>query len=601
MFFAAMRRRVFCPAQRRSKNKKGDRHKCSDESSERGVYMRTYYTKEVNTQILISLMKSHGIRKIIASPGTANINFVASVQQDPYFELYSSVDERSAAYMACGLAAESGEPVALSCTGATAYRNYIPGLTEAYYRKLPVLAIASTQHEGRIGQNLAQTTDRTVALNDMVKLSIHAPMVHSEEDKWAVNVQINRALLELRRHGGGPVLINLATSYNEDFTVRELPKARVIKRVCHGDGLPPIPEGKIAIFVGAHMRWTDRLTAAADSFCEAYNGVVLCDQTSNYRGKYRILANLVAAQEQYSAPCRNADLLIGIGDVSGAYISFRGRVKQEWRVNPDGEVRDKHKNLSYIFEMRESDFFEIYAAKQANRSSGEYYREWMVERDKIAKKIPNLPFSNVWIAQQTAGKIPDHSILYLGILHTLRSWNLFETPSTVTCYCNTGGFGIDGGVSTMLGLSLADKSRLCFGVVGDLGFFYDMNALGNRHIGNNLRLMLINNGRGTEFRNYNHGAARFAEDADLYIAAAGHYGSKSPVLVKHYAEDLGFEYMSAASKDEYSACMERFLIPELTEKPMVFEVFTDSQCESDAIKIMNNLETPPGPAEGSKL
>lgn len=555
--------------------------------------MQPRYSREVNHQILISLMKSHGIRKIIASPGATNINFVASVQRDPYFELYSSVDERSAAYMACGLAAESGEPVALSCTGATASRNYIPGLTEAYYRKLPVLAVTSTQYEGRIGQNLAQVVDRRTVLNDMVRLSVQAPMVHTEEEKWALNVQLNRALLELRRHGGGPVHINLTTTYSDDFTVHELPEARIIQRVCYGDELPPIPKGRVAIFVGAHPRWSERLTAAVDSFCEAYDGVVLCDQTSNYRGKYRVLANLVASQEQYSAPCRNAELLIDIGETSGAYLSFRGRVKHEWRVSPDGEVRDKHKNLSYIFEMRESDFFAAYAAKQPCPSNGGYYREWMAEREKIERKIPELPFSNVWIAQQTAGILPGHSILYLGILNTLRSWNLFETPSTTACYSNVGGFGIDGGVSTVLGLSLAGQNTLCFGVVGDLGFFYDMNALGNRHVGNNLRLMLINNGCGAEFHIHGSLADRIqlGEDVDSYIAAAGHYGGKSPKLVKHYAEDLGFEYMSAAGKDEYLARVERFLTPKLTEKPMLFEVFTDSRCESDALKAMRNLET----------
>ncbi len=107
--------------------------------------MDTFYTAEQNLQMLIYLMKQHGIRKVIASPGATNITFVASIQQDPYFEIYSAADERSAAYMACGLAAESGEAVALSCTGATASRNYVPGLTEAFYRKLPVLAIPSTQ------------------------------------------------------------------------------------------------------------------------------------------------------------------------------------------------------------------------------------------------------------------------------------------------------------------------------------------------------------------------------------------------------------------------------------------------------------------------
>ena len=134
--------------------------------------MSHYYTDEINTLVLVSLLKEHNIRKIIASPGTTNISFVGSVQIDPYFEVYSAVDERSAGFMACGLAEESGEPVVLTCTGATASRNYIPGLTEAYYRHLPVLAVTSTQHTGRVGNYVAQVIDRSQQFSDMVKKTI---------------------------------------------------------------------------------------------------------------------------------------------------------------------------------------------------------------------------------------------------------------------------------------------------------------------------------------------------------------------------------------------------------------------------------------------
>ena len=103
--------------------------------------MNFYNTAERNVQIVLSLLKENGIRKVIASPGATNESLVASMQNDPYFEMYSCVDERSAAYMACGLAVESREIVVLSCTGATSSRNYLPGLTEAYYRHIPILAI----------------------------------------------------------------------------------------------------------------------------------------------------------------------------------------------------------------------------------------------------------------------------------------------------------------------------------------------------------------------------------------------------------------------------------------------------------------------------
>lgn len=551
--------------------------------------MNTFYTNERNTQILIALMKAHGIKKIIVSPGATNVCFVGSVQHDPFFEIYSSVDERSAAYLACGLAAESGEPVALSCTGATASRNYVPGLTEAFYRKLPVLAITASQHLSHIGQMFPQMLDRTVQMNDLVKLSVQAPTVHDGEDEWGCEVAMNKALLELRRNGGGPVHINLVTTYSMDFSVKELPNVRTINRICHGDVLPTLKRKRVGIFVGAHIKWDNELLSAIDDFCAAYNGVVFCDQTSNYRGKYRILSAAVCTQVRYVSPARNCDVLIHIGEISGAYMNFFPQ--QVWRVNADGEVCDVFRKLRYVFQMEEKEFFKRYVSEAKGETvESSFLKEWHVEYAKIAAKVPDLPFSNIWIAQQTASKLPDSCVLHLGILHSLRSWNLFETPNTVSGFSNTGGFGIDGCVSSLIGASLANKEKLYIGIIGDLAFFYDMNVIGNRHVGRNVRIMLLNNGRGTEFRNYSHPAACFGDSADPYMAAAGHYGNKSRKLVRHYAENLGYEYMSASNKDEYMANVERFLTPELTARPMIFEIFTYSEDESKALEIMNHLE-----------
>ena len=130
-----------------------------------------FYTSERSVQILISLLKQHGIKKVVASPGTTNITLVASLQQDDWFNMYSSVDERSAAYIACGMAAESGEPVVLTCTGATASRNYLPGLTEAYYRKLPVLVVTFAPDRNEIGHLLPQMLDRQIVPKDVATLS----------------------------------------------------------------------------------------------------------------------------------------------------------------------------------------------------------------------------------------------------------------------------------------------------------------------------------------------------------------------------------------------------------------------------------------------
>ena len=95
------------------------------------------YPDEETTLLLVALLKEHGITHVVASPGTTNSAFVASIQRDSFFTVFSSVDERSAAYLACGLITELGHPVVITCTGATASRNYMPGITEGFYRKLP--------------------------------------------------------------------------------------------------------------------------------------------------------------------------------------------------------------------------------------------------------------------------------------------------------------------------------------------------------------------------------------------------------------------------------------------------------------------------------
>ena len=125
--------------------------------------------------------------------------------------------------------------------------------------------------------------------------------------------------------------------------------------------------------------------------------------------------------------------------------------------------------------------------------------------------------------------------------------------------------------------------------MGDLAFFYDMSVLGNRHIGKNIRILLINNGIGTEFKNYWHPGAMFGARTNDFIAAGGHYGNKSRNLVRHYAEDLGFEYMSAANKEEFAAVYRNFIGSDVGEKPILLEVFTDHDEESEALKLIRNI------------
>ena len=491
--------------------------------------------------------------------------------------------------MACGLSEESEEPVVLTCTGATASRNYMPGLTEAYYNKIPIIVVTATQHLGKVGQNIPQVLDRSTQLKDIVKKSIQLRIAHSEEDKWACNLEVNDILLECRRNGGGPVHINMETTYSNVFNQGELPKQRVIKRY-HFDDEYPIIENKnsIAIFIGNHKRFSDELTKQIELFCENYNSIVLCDHTSNYNGKYKIMGNLLSTTE--NATFNTFDLIIDIGNVSGSYMTKN--YKEVWRVCPDGEIRDTYKKTTKIFEMSELHFFKEYnnVKKVANTTN---YSKMSTEDTRLRNKLleMELPFSNPFIAREMIGRINDNSIVHLAILNTLRSWNYFTTDKNISFYSNTGGFGIDGITSTAIGTSLAsDKIVYCF--IGDLAFFYDLNSIGNRHIKNNLRIMLINNGCGAEFHLFNHRAVKISKANNLsveYMAADGHFGNKSEKLVKHYAEDLGFIYLSARTKDEFLNNIELFT-NDKTDKPIIFEIFTTPEDESEAQKKIQQID-----------
>ena len=213
---------------------------------------------------------------------------------------------------------------------------------------------------------------------------------------------------------------------------------------------------------------------------------------------------------------------------------------------------------------------------------------------RIYNEIPELPFGNIWSAQQLSSKIPAGSVFHLSVSNTRRSWNMFPLPDGVESSCNVGCCGIDGCTSTLIGAALANPSRLHFFVTGDLAFFYDLNSLGNRHVGKNIRILVVNNGCGVEF--HVNSCSMLGDEVDRYVAAAGHFGKKSPQLLKHYSEDLGFQYLSASNKEEYLKVLPTFVDNKITDKPILFELFVSSDDDSKALDMMKNLKVDAGKA-----
>ena len=561
------------------------------------------YTIEENCRILIALLKAHGIRRLVLNPGTANMSFVGSVQDDPWFTIYSGVDERHSAYMAVGMAAESHEPVVLSCTGATASRNYLPALTEAFYRKLPILAVTSTQEFTQVGQLNNQVLDRSRPPRDAVALSVTCPLVKDKQTRRFCEREVNRAILELNRHGGGPVHINLETRYPLRFDVPVLPPVQKITRHFIGGEWPELDKNlNIAVWIGEHNVFTEDESRALSSFLESHQAVALVNKQSSYHGFAAVSSELLAANgvKSHAEPGDlRPDLVIHIGNITAGHFTngYLEEMAPVWRVNPDGEIRDVPLRCEKVFEMDEKSFFLHYAG---GKTENRFAEAWRKADAELRGRMPELPFSNYWIALELNGKLPAGSNLHLGILSSVRAWSFGPDTPEITSYCNSGGLGLHGNLSSLIAASLISPERLHFGVVGDLSFFYDLNSLGNRHIGRNLRILLVNNGEGVEFSLFSNPGAFFGNETSRFIGAGGHFGRKSRMLVKHYVTDLGFTYLSASDKEEFSSVVGEFLSADST-RSIVLECFVEKSNDIAAFKDLLSLRPPPPPSLKSRL
>jgi 2-succinyl-5-enolpyruvyl-6-hydroxy-3-cyclohexene-1-carboxylate synthase len=544
------------------------------------------YTDNKNVQLLLALLKGHGIKKVVASPGGTNPPVLMSMQVDGTFEMYSCVDERSAGYMACGMAEEAGEPVVICCTGATASRNYMSALTEAFYRKLPLVVITCSRPNYTRGHLMPQVTYRDKYPSDILVDGEHLQTIRDHDDKWDCEYKINKALLALKRHGGGPVHFNVEITTHA-YTTSSLPQVHIIHRITQNDVFPKVEGRKVGIFIGAHRKFSEKAQKDIEEFCRIYNAVVFCDHTSGYYGEFSIPFSLIATQHNHHYDLSHLDLLIHLGEVSGDYLTMESlHAKQVWRINEDGEIRIKFGKLDFVFEMSDDSFFSYYVNKKTEQNIS-FWEECNEVYQLLYHSIPDLPLSLIYIAHTLAPQMPLNCVIHFAIINSLRAWNFFRLDPSIRTYCNVGGFGIDGCTSSLIGASIIDKNKLYFLFTGDLAFFYDLNALGNRHIGSNVRILLLNDGKGAEFTHFMW--PKYECDPNKYIAGAGHFGNQSKILVKDYAESLGFDYMQANTKEEFLSQYSQFISPEMSDKPMLFEVFTSAEGQSMAWKILCNL------------
>lgn len=536
------------------------------------------YKNIENINIVVNLLKENKIRDLVISPGGTNIPLIKAVQDDSFFNCYSVVDERSAAYFAIGIYLQIKHPVALICTSAQATRNYIPGLTEAFYKRVPILAITMEKHPRFKYQEYMQAPDQTSLPNDCVKKSFEMPFISDINDMYHSIRVANQAFLELSRAGYGPVQLCIPWL---DFPLNDVtPNIRSIKRYeCKEIKKECLNNKKILVVIGEHLPFNKDEKEAINKFCEATDSVVYTNHLSNFHNNYSLNANLLLSTITIDELNEiKPDIIISLGGQSGDYPFYLAFSKntlsdlEHWRICQDGEVVDTYDKLTRVYQGSLVEFFWNVNSVSTDHS---FYGLW---KRMVNSKSTNLqvPFSNVSIAQLLHGQMPGNSIIQFSILNSLRVWNLFELNPSIECYSNVGAFGIDGGMSTLIGQSIA-TDKLAFMIIGDLAFFYDMNCLGIRHIKNNVRILLINNNGGIEFKL--HGEDK--QEQDKFIAAANYHGN-----AKGWAESCGFDYLSANTMDEFKEKALAFI--QVSDKPVLFEAFVSDADESKAyLSIMN--------------
>ena len=530
-----------------------------------------------NIDMIVRSLKEHGLSRIVISPGGTNQAFAKAVQDDSFFQCYSVVDERSAIYFAIGLYLQTGDTIVTSCTSAQATRNYIPGLTEAFYKRVPILAITMSKHPRFTYQEYMQAPDQTSLPKDCVKHSFSLPCINDNNDVLFSKRQIEAAILEVSHHSLGPVQLCVPWL---DFPLEgEVRDNKTIIRTDKEDNLKDRLSGKkIMICIGEHMPFTSGLHSEIERFSECYNVVIYSNHISNYHGKYVIQGTLplLTININLFREKLKPDVLLTIGGQTGDYPFYNLFARNDlgdiehWRVAPDGNVVDTYDKLTTVIQMDEESFFSrINNGTEEKEVMHDLYLAWENYYATVNTQI-DVPFSAVSVAREFSKRIPGESVLQFSILNTLRVWNMFHIDSSIRCFANVGAFGIDGGMSTLIGQSVI-SDRLCFMIIGDLAFLYDMNAISIRHIKSNLRILIINNAGGVEFKLWGGDNSSI----DRYIAGAGHFSNASG-----WAQTCGFKYISVSSQEQFSCVIDEFIGE--SDRPIVLEAFISDKAEQEA-------------------
>lgn len=553
------------------------------------------YSNKENVNILTALLAKHGVSHAVVCPGSRNAPIVHNLNACPDVACFPVTDERSAGFYALGMAEATCSPVAVCVTSGTALLNLLPAVAEAFYRKQPLIVVSADRPPQWIDQLDGQTLPQADALGRFVKRAVTLPEPHNDDERWYCNRLVNEALLATKRHGGGPVHINVPISEPLfEFETGELPDERSISLI-EKDDVPA--EMAFEEFVYDFEQAERPMVILGQS-----DDGSLLHETSNLN---TVSACVPVLHEALSIGAMGMDeALYAIGDdrsyapdlvvyLGGELVSkrvkqfIRNSEAEVWHVNADGAVNDVFKRLAGVIEMSSlerfltewvisCDYFDYEKRKQADALKFEekqaFYEKWQALLHQIAtKKTTFVPE----YSQMAAVKLFEERICGAGAaVHyanssAIRLANIYAAEPVC---CNRGVNGIDGSLSTAAGFSVVSGNNT-FCVIGDLSFFYDQNALWNQNLRGNFRILLLNNGGGGIFRQLR--GLEQSQARDRYIAAS-HQTSAAGICQQN-----DVYYRSVNTLSELADGIEWLSFGD-SDRPMLLEVFTDSS-EDDRI------------------
>ncbi len=541
---------------------------------------------------LAEIMAKRGIKHLVVSPGSRNAPIVSVFCKHPAFKCHTIVDERSAAFFALGMAQQLGHTVAIACTSGSAALNYAPAVAEAFYQKIPLLVLTADRPIAWIDQGDGQTIRQQDVFANYIKKSLQLPQSVQNQDDLLYNDRlVSEALNACEYPLPGPVHINIPFTeplYGFDQQVYTKPKDFTVlpaQSLISDKEISQIANDwkrfkKKMILVG-QMAPNQRLEKQLAALSRFSDVVVLTETTSNvnHPGFIAWIDRSLGAVPK-DDPAYAPDLLITIGGtiVSKQIKSYLrcAPVQAHWHIDPVEWQMDTYQKLTLTIPLKEESFFDQLMPKiQAIESSFSHaWKQLALKAEKNHQRfLQNCPYCDLKIFETIVQSVPSGYDIQLGNSTPVRYAQLFSFREAFRFDSNRGTSGIDGSISTAAGAAYATGQPTLM-ITGDLGFFYDSNALWNKHLPANLRIVVINNGGG--------GIFRFIPGPDTSGLMEEFFEAQHHTSAEHMAKSFGLDYYAANNIDELKDALVSFFKP--AENAAILEVVSPASTSADTLR-----------------